>query len=80
MTIKFNNHKRSFETKMMSDVELFLANNESNFAIDFEEANEWVSTNNSDTASERTRWEDNHENVVETIKELACLYIDKNIG
>lgn len=78
MKIKFNDCERLFEPAMMSDVELFLTHNDHNFQLDYESAMEWKSFDPCDT-----EWiwsEDNHENVVDTIKELAGFYIDENIG
>lgn len=78
MKIKMWWNERLFELAMMHDVELFLAHNEANFQSSFESAMEWKSYSHDD-APERIWWEDNHESVVDTIKELAGFYIDENI-
>lgn len=68
-----------FELRMMHDEEFFLTHNEGNFQTNFESAMEWKSYSHDD-APEWIWWPENHEAVVDKIKELASLYIDENIG
>lgn len=80
MKITHNGMQRTFEPIMMSDKDFFLEINDHNFQKDFESANKNINSSDPDMVTEWVYWLDNHDNVINTIKQLASLYIDENIG